>query len=287
MVVFEPLPVSLRLSNLKLVDYEKSRYHGRIELFEHKDLGKVLLIGGEIHHIEVWTPLYHETVVHLPIAFINDVKRVLILGGGDFFIAEEVLKYDSIKEIVMIEHDAKVVKLISRNYQHVNRIIKDRRFKLQINDAFVGLNKLKKKFDLIINDSVDLINYPKLKKGNIFSILSSHTNYEGVCCDLIYRHIFEKRTTEKTLKLLGEIGLNTAYSLVSIPEYPGVLHLLTIWGNNRTINQNITRPLNKIQKGWIRKPKSNPCVYYNPSCLNYYLYLAPYLKRITNGSHNI
>lgn len=279
----EKLPISLYLANLELIDESNSKFNNRIQIFRHEELGKILILDGEIHNIEAWTALYHETIVHLPAAFIENIESVLILGGGCFFAAHEVLKYRSIKEVIMIEHDKTVVDLVSRNFKHPAAIIKDKRFRLEICDAFKGIKKLNKKFDLIINDSVDLINYFAGNTFNPFHDLLSYTNKNSVCCDLVYRHIFEKNTTQKTIKLLKVANLNSVYSLVSIPEYPGILHLLTIWGRNKKIKQDLKEPLNEIQKLWKVKSTKNPCVFYNPAFLNYYLYLPPYLKKVING----
>lgn len=284
MILFEGKEnVSLYLSELELIDQETSVNYNKIQLFQHKSLGRVFTLDGEIQHIEAWTPLYHETIVHLPAAFIRKIERVLILGGGCFFTAMEILKYDSVKEVIMIDYDEKVIELIKRNYDHAKNVLKDKRFKLQIDDALNGIKKINGTFDFVINDSVDLLQYSKERKINAYKVFSNMINKGGICSDLIYRHIFEKKTMNRTLSNFKKDKIKTAFSLVTVPEYPGVLHLLSLWGYSQRINQKLSFPLNKIQQDWIRRKKI-PCEYYNPSFLSFYLYLPSYLKRTRDDS---
>lgn len=276
------LDISLYLTELTLIEESNSVNYNSIQLFEHKTLGKVFIIDGEIQHIETWVPLYHEIVVHLACAFVKEVRSVIILGGGDFFAAKEILKYTSVEKVIMIDHDQKIIDLILKHYDHAKAILDDPRFELQIDDAFNGIKKVDRKFDIIINDSVDLMNYSIVNNKNMFKIFSTLLKENGVCSDLIYRHIFEKESTKNTITLLNSYKLQSAFSLVTVPEYPGILHLLLVWGGNKQINQTLATPINLIQQNWITS-HNIPCEYYNPNFLSYYLFLPPYLKRIANG----
>ena len=53
--------------------------------------------------------IYHEMMAHLPILAHGAAKRVLIVGGGDGGMAEEVLKHESVETVTMVEIDAGVV----------------------------------------------------------------------------------------------------------------------------------------------------------------------------------
>lgn len=285
MEFFEKEPVSLYLADLELLEERSSNNYNKIQLFRHKTLGRVLILDGEIQNIEAWAPLYHETIVHLPTAFIKTVRKVLILGGGCFFAAREVLKYSTVTELHMIDFDEEVVDLVTEHYQHAREIRNDTRFRLTINDAFSELSNLAADYDLVINDSIDLLESPF--GPSIFKTLLSLTKNEGICVDMVYRHVFERQTTLTTVNLLEKQGINMAYSLLTAPEYPGVLHLLVLWSRTSIEMQNIQMPINDIQQGWISLPKQNPCEFYSPHCLRYYLYLPPYIKSLVHGSGNL
>lgn len=271
----EPIDLALNFSSLTKLDSCESNLQD-IVLYKHPLLGKILVINKEIHHVESWAPLYHEMVVHLPIAFIPEIRSVLILGGGSLFAAAEVLKYQTIERVLMIDHDKEVINLIKKNYTHAHDIFNDKRFELHINDAFVEVSEIQEQFDLIVNDAVDLITQSKKMKIDLFKTLDQKLNENGVCSDVIYRHIFERTRTLKTLNILKK-SFNSMLSLIAVPEYPGIFHILCLWSRtNKYLNNKIL--VNDIQKGWI-KNESDICLYYNPKFLNYYCYLPPYLGK--------
>lgn len=172
--LFEDTNVSLHLSELTLIESISSDRKQEIQFYEHSSLGKILVINNEIQHIEAWASLYHEMLVHIPVAFIKEIKRVLILGGGSLFAAKEALRYNSVDEVIMIDHDYKVIELVRKHYSHAQEILSDKRFSLIIEDAFSSLEKSTNTFDLIINDAVDLFKYDSEKNSAkyLFELLS-------------------------------------------------------------------------------------------------------------------
>lgn len=44
-------------------------------------------------------------VVHVPMSVHPDVKNVLIIGGGDGGVSKELLQYDNIENIDIVEQD--------------------------------------------------------------------------------------------------------------------------------------------------------------------------------------
>ena len=47
-------------------------------------------------------------VVHVPMSVHPDVKNVLIIGGGDGGVSKELLQYDNIENIDIVEQDKHV-----------------------------------------------------------------------------------------------------------------------------------------------------------------------------------
>jgi spermidine synthase len=277
---FEGLGVSL--GRLKLVE---SR-HGarrRIRLFRHPELGNVFVLGNEIQHVEAWAPLYHEPLVHLAAAFVPEVKDVLILGGGTLFAAAEALKYRSVRKVILVDHDPEVTKTVARYYRHAKQCLRDERFQLLTRDAYDGGATLGAKFDLVLNDGIDLLEVNHCQKSkhvlrDIFSELRDLLAPGGVCADVIQRHLFERHRIIQTINRL-QGRARVALSLVLLPEYHGVLHVLSLWGRDTSlVSQHATRPINKEQAGWMRYPTRSPCTYYAPGFLPYYLHLPRYAR---------
>jgi spermidine synthase len=277
--------ISWYLDDLTVLDEESSLKNEKIVVFAHPLLGRILVLGSEIQHIESLTQIYHETLVHLPTCFIRNLETVLILGGGDLYAAKEVLKYTSVKKLVLIEHDELVIEVMKRNYHHANEVLSDPRIDLRIDDAFEFLKDTNMRFDLVISDCVDILEVMKSTEVDLFNLIRSVTNPEGVCADLVYRHIFERKTTIDTINQLKLNNQGSVFSLVTIPEYSGVMHILAIWGDNENLNQNTPSSINTEHIQWLRNNDLR-CDYFNPQFLNYYLYLPPYLKQILDGIKN-
>lgn len=277
---YEKKSVSLYLSKMIRIEKFSSKANKKIELYIHPELGKVLVINDEIQHIEAWASFYHETAIHLPASFVKRIERVLILGGGSLFAAFEFLKYKSVKEIILVDFDSNVIELSTKHYSHAKLAVADSRLRIINSEAFAYLETNSKTFDFIFNDSIDLYTQTKrFTKQNAFLLLAKNLTKKGVCSDLVYRHIYESKTSKKTVLFLTK-NFNTAFSLMTVPEYPGIMHLLSIWGHTKKINQQAKKTINQNQIDWINGEDINPLKLFEPKHLTYYLYLPPYLKFI-------
>ena len=61
----------------------------RIDVFDSPEFGKFLTSDGSIIFSEKDEFTYDEMIVHVPMAVHPNVKRVLVLGGGDGGVARE------------------------------------------------------------------------------------------------------------------------------------------------------------------------------------------------------
>lgn len=272
---YENEPVSLYLDNLELLENLNSSKQN-IKIMRHPFLGIVLVINGEIQHIQNYQCPYHELLVHLPASFIKNPKSVLILGGGSLFAAYEVLKYPSIESVTLCDYDASVLKLMEKYYCHARIVRQDSRFTYLEQEGLFYINKCHEKYDLIINDCFNLL---ELSINNNFSAylrLKELLTDDGVCSDIIYRHIFDGLITHNSICKIKALG-NIAISLVSIPEYPGILHIETIWGKNKNISQTCNKVFNNYQLQ-IMKEGNSPFGFFSPENIPFYLYIPPYIK---------
>ena len=48
---------------------------------------------------------YQEMIAHLPLASHPNPKKVLVIGGGDGGVVREVLKHDTVEEVVLCDID--------------------------------------------------------------------------------------------------------------------------------------------------------------------------------------
>ena len=277
MEYYENEPVSLFLKDLKVIEAYKSPKQS-VGFFEHPWLGKILIINGEIQHIEQYQTLYHELLVHLPAAFVPIVRTVLIIGGGSLFAAYEALKYPSVESVTLCDYDRSVLELMVRYYSHARAVLQDKRFHYIERDARDFIREAPPKtYDLIINDCFNLAAESNQNNTSYFKLLSNLCTNTGTCVDIIYRHIFDKQVTIDTLSYLNAEN-RLALSLVSVPEYPGVLHIETIWGDSPYIAQSRKKPANLYQCQVLTENIASPFRFYSPKNIPFYLYLPPYIR---------
>ncbi len=68
-------------------------------------------INGSLQFNSADEHIYHENLVHPAFTLATNPRRVLILGGGDGMAAREILKYESVKEIVLCDLDPEMTDL--------------------------------------------------------------------------------------------------------------------------------------------------------------------------------
>lgn len=264
--------VSLYLDGLILIEDASSDLQ-KVQLYKHDQLGKVLIINDEIQHVENWIPYYHESITHIPMIFIPKVEKVLILGGGDLYAAAEVLKYSTVTKVVLCDYDKNVIDLTKKYYEHGERVLSDKRFNPVICDAKDYIAQCDEKFDLIIDDCFNLVD--AFEDEYIFNLLKDMLTDVGVCSSLVYRHVFDTEVMLKTNNRLLKRH-HTVLSLVTVPEYPGVLHVLTMWGKSKYMSQNLTHSMNIEHNEKFNKL----CNLFDSRFCKFYLYLPSYLKSL-------
>ncbi|QER41448.1 spermine synthase [Thermodesulfobacterium sp. TA1] len=132
-----------------------------IFILENKFWGKMLFINNNLQFTTRDEFIYHEALVHIPVQSTPEgsVKKVLICGGGDYGAARELLKYPNIEEVVIVDIDPKIPKLVEEYFPELlPEDPKDPRLKLIIEDAFVMVQRYLeegKTFDFVIIDSTD------------------------------------------------------------------------------------------------------------------------------------
>jgi spermidine synthase len=136
--------------------YEERTQHQDLVLFENKQFGKMLMLDGATQVTTRDEFIYHEMMSHVPILAHGKAKSVLIIGGGDCGIAEEVLKHKSVKSLTQVEIDASVIEFSKKHFPEFTRpAFRDKRFDSVIDDGMKFVATTKQRFDVIIVDSTD------------------------------------------------------------------------------------------------------------------------------------
>ena len=101
---------------------------------------------------------YHEMLVHPALTANPEAQSALVLGGGDGLAVREILKVSSIKKVVLVELDAKMISLAMNNstLSYINRgALRNNRVHVITGDAHDFLRSNTFGYDVIIADFPD------------------------------------------------------------------------------------------------------------------------------------
>ena len=90
--------------------FSESSEFQRVDIFDSTEFGRILVLDGRIMMTERDEFIYHEMITHVPLCVNPDIKKVLLVGGGDGGSARELLKYDTIEKIDLVEIDETIVR---------------------------------------------------------------------------------------------------------------------------------------------------------------------------------
>lgn len=135
-------------------------YHGKseyqsIDFFDSYEFGKFLTLDGYMMVNEKDEFIYHDMMVHVPMATNPLIKKVLVIGGGDGGTVRELTRYSSIEVIDMVEIDEQVVTLSQQYLPLTASRLNDPRVKIYFDDGLSFVSGLDNTYDLILVDSTD------------------------------------------------------------------------------------------------------------------------------------
>jgi|LSQX01.2.fsa_nt_gb spermidine synthase len=126
-----------------------------IQVLDSYEFGRVLVMDGIIMMTEKDEFIYHEMITHIPMAVHPDVRRALIIGGGDGGVLRELCRYPDIEEIVLVEIDPLVVEVARQFLPTVSGSFDDPRVTILHEDGLKYVRRSQNMYDLIIVDSTD------------------------------------------------------------------------------------------------------------------------------------
>lgn len=169
----------------KQIVSRQSEYQ-RIDLFESEEFGKILSLDGCLMVTEKDEFIYHDMMVHIPMATNPNIKRVLVIGAGDGGSIRELTRYSMIEQIDMVEIDKEVVNVCKEYLPQTACKLEDKRVNIVYEDGLKFVRTKANAYDLILVDSTDPFGpgeglFTKEFYGNCYNALSE----EGI---LINQH---------------------------------------------------------------------------------------------------
>jgi len=107
----------------------------------------------QVHSAE--EALYHECIATVPMLLARKTDAVLILGGGDGLAARNILNFNLVKSLTLVELDQGMIDLCSTNplWRQLNLgALTDRRLDLVIGDGIEFMIRTPKRYDIILHD---------------------------------------------------------------------------------------------------------------------------------------
>ncbi|MBC7767643.1 MAG: polyamine aminopropyltransferase [Phycisphaerales bacterium] len=218
----------------KLLADEKSQFQS-VKMFDSERNGRVLVLDDIVQLTTRDECAYSEMLTHLPIFEHGNVKRVMIVGGGDIAIAEEALKHKDVEAVDMVEIDPVVIELSKQHLQEVNGpALKDKRLKIHVEDAFkfLGRKSAKQRYDLIIADRPDPVGPAMVLFGDTFyTRVRDALAPGGFACMQNGVPFYQPDEMTDTLRQMGASFKHHGVYLTVVPTYIGGYMALT-WASN-------------------------------------------------------
>ncbi len=135
--------------------YAMESEYQKIEIFDSTEYGRLLVLDGDVIFSQSDEFIYNEMVVHVPMAVHPNVKKVLIIGGGDGGVAAAFTQYPEIEQIDVVEPDAILVDACREFFPEMGKCFDDPHVNLIHKDGLRFLRRRQAEYDIIINDSTD------------------------------------------------------------------------------------------------------------------------------------
>jgi spermidine synthase len=242
--------------------YETRTEHQHLVLFEHPFFGKMLMLDGATQVTSKDEFVYHEMMTHVPIFAHGNPREVLIVGGGDCGIAEEVLKHKSVKRLTQVEIDASVVEFSKEHFPEFTKpVLADRRFELVIDDGMNYVAKTDRRFDIIIVDSTDPLGPGKVLFSERFYAACRRCMAKGGL--LVSQNgvpIFQADELTDTIRSFLKLFADGYCFVAAIPTYVGG-HMAMGWA---TDNTKLRHASVKTIAARYKKAGSFPTKYWTP-----------------------
>jgi spermidine synthase len=203
--------------------HARSSPYQRIVITRWKDDVR-LFLNGHLQFSSRDEYRYHEALVHPGLQSISHPRRILVLGGGDGLAVREILKYESVQSVTVVDLDPEMTRLFSNDsiMKRLNQnSLNSPKVKIINADAFLWLEKNQEFFDFIVADFPDPTNYSlgKLYTTAFYRLLRRHLAANGVAVVQSTSPLFARRAFWCIVKTLQSVGLEVTPYHTYVPSF--------------------------------------------------------------------
>ena len=223
------------------VIYEKQTLYQKIVVTKSEtNNDQRLFIDGHIQFSSRDEYRYHESLVHPLLSIPGKRENILILGGGDGLAVREILKYDDVKRIDLVDIDPEMTYLGQHLYQLAKlnqNSLNNKRVHIYNQDAFTFINQAGILYDRVIIDMPDPHNEAinKLYSKEFYKMITRRMSTDGYvvsqssspffthqtfwCIAATLDHVFEQTLSyHVNVPSFGAWGFNLARENTAFPE---------------------------------------------------------------------
>lgn len=261
----EDHPVELKLktyitetvSDWEFITYvaDKVHYLGqsdyqKIQVFEAKPFGKILMLDQAVQFTEQDEFVYHEMLSHIPMLAHPSPRSVLVVGGGDGGAAREALRHPEVERLELCEIDRAVIDICRKYFPTVSSSFDDPRFHLHVGDGMARMKGLGKgALDVVIVDGTDPNPFSKALYGadfyrHIHDVLAPNGVFGTLAGSPFFHEGWTIRVFHEMKKVFRQIALYTA----TIPTYPGFLWAFCVGAKDQDPRNGDASRLAKFEK---------------------------------------
>jgi spermidine synthase len=219
--------------------YELKTEHQDLVLFEQPYFGKMLMLDGAIQISKRDEFIYQEMMSHVPLFAHGNARDVLIVGGGDCGIAEEVLKHKTVERLTQVEIDPKVIEFAKEHFPEFTApVFADKRFESVIGDGAKYVTRTSRRFDVIIVDSTDPHGPGKVLFGHKFYAGCKRCLKKGGV--LVTQNgvpFFQKDELTSSMTKLRGLFADAGCYVAAIPVYVGGHMAMGIATDNKSLRR--------------------------------------------------
>lgn len=158
--------------------HEEQSPYQKIEVYNTKHFGHLLVIDGFIMLSQKDNFIYHEMMSHPALFSHAQPNHVVIVGGGDCGTLQQVAKHDCVEKITQVEIDERVTRICEQYFTELTSANQDPRVTFEFTDAIDWIKSaVPESIDIIIVDSTDPIGPAK-----------------GLFQESFYRHCYQALT---------------------------------------------------------------------------------------------
>ena len=213
--------------------YETQTEHQHLVLFEQPFFGKMLMLDGATQITKRDEFIYQEMMSHVPLFAHGNARDVLIVGGGDCGIAEEVLKHKSVRRLTQVEIDPAVVDFAKQHFPEFTKpVFADKRFESVIGDGMKYVATTAQRFDVIIVDSTDPQGPGKiLFSRKFYAACKRCMNKGGLLVTQNGVPIFQPGELVSSISKFGRLFADGTCYIAAVPTYIGG-HMAMGWATD-------------------------------------------------------